>query len=98
MTSKEQIIENLKKVEDPELQLDVWSLGLIYGIDIIDGKTCKITMTLTSPQCPFGPYMMQDVKKAVENAGFDQVDVELTFSPRWKPSDELRAALGIGGV
>lgn len=95
MITKEQVEEKLQTVEDPELGVDVHSLGLIYNIEVTE-KECSILMTFTSPQCPFGPYMVQDIKKAVGTLGFDSVKVEITFEPRWSPTDELKAALGIG--
>jgi metal-sulfur cluster biosynthetic enzyme len=98
MVKKEQVIEVLKKVYDPEIQYDIWSLGLVYNIEI-EGNKVKILMTLTSPMCPYGPALMDDVRRqvsAVEGAG--EVEIELTFSPAWSPekmTEEARIALGI---
>ncbi len=98
MADKEEIIEVLKKVVDPEIQYDIYSLGLIYNIDI-EGKKVKITMTLTSPMCPYGPALIDDVRRQVSSVeGVGEVAVELTFSPVWSPekmSDEAKIALGI---
>jgi len=91
---KEQIIEALKKVEDPELGLDVYTLGLIYAIDI-KNKTIKITMTFTSPMCPFGPMLIEMVKQEITALGAEQVDVEITFTPVWQPSEEVKMLLGL---
>ena len=98
MVTKEQVEEVLKTVEDPELQIDVFSLGLIYNIDIVSDTQVDIRMTFTSPQCPFGPHIVEDVKKGLKKLGFETVKVEIVFSPRWEPTDELKAALGIGGM
>jgi len=99
MVTKEQVENVLKKVEDPELQIDIFSLGLIYNIDIVDDKTINIRMTFTSPQCPFGPAIVSELKNALQQElGFEKVGVEVVFNPRWEPSDELKAALGIGGL
>lgn len=102
MVTKEEVIEVLKKVEDPELNLDVWTLGLIYDIAIADDGV-DILMTLTSPFCPYADEMVGNVeqsvaqlvakKEGVEPDGRARVDV--TFDPLWKPTDELRATLGI---
>ena len=54
MVAKEQIIEALKEVYDPEIQYDIWSLGLVYNIEI-ERDRVKILMTFTSPMCPYGP-------------------------------------------
>ena len=98
MVSKEEIIETLKKVYDPEIQLDVWSLGLIYNIEIEENKV-KILMTFTSPMCPYGPALLDDVRRNVSSvSGVGEVDVEITFNPVWGPdkmSEEARMALGI---
>lgn len=98
MVEKEQVIEVLKKVYDPEIQYDIWSLGLIYNIEIADKKV-KILMTFTSPMCPYGPALMEDVRRNVSSVeGVGEVNIELTFSPVWGPdkmTEEARMALGI---
>ena len=98
MVEKEQVIEVLKKVYDPEIQYDIWSLGLIYNIEI-EGNKVKIFMTLTSPMCPYGPALMDDVRRQVSAIdGVGEVQLELTFSPAWSPekmTEEAKIALGI---
>lgn len=98
MAAKEQVIEALKKVYDPEIQCDIWSLGLIYNIEI-EGSKVKILMTFTTPMCPYGPALLDDVRRHVSSVeGVGEVDVELTFNPVWGPdkmSEEARMALGI---
>jgi metal-sulfur cluster biosynthetic enzyme len=98
MVEKEQIIEVLKKVVDPEINYDVWSLGLIYNIGI-EGSKVKILMTFTTPMCPYGPQLLDDVRRHVSSvSGVGEVDVEITFTPVWGPdkiSEEVRMALGI---
>lgn len=95
---KEQIIEVLKKINDPEIQLDIWSLGLVYNIEI-DGNRIKILMTFTSPMCPYGPALLDDVRRQISAIdGVGEVSIELTFNPVWSPnkmSEEARMALGI---
>ena len=98
MTSKEQVIEVLKRVYDPEIQYDIWSLGLIYNIEVEANKV-KILMTFTSPMCPYGPALLDDVRRQVSAiAGVGEVEVEITFTPVWDPdkmTEEARMALGI---
>lgn len=95
MITKEQIIEALKTVEDPELFLDIWFLGLIYTIDIVDEKV-SIDMTFTSPMCPAGPMLVEQVKEAVGKvSNVKQVEVKIVFTPPWEPSDEVKALLGM---
>ncbi len=95
MITKELLIENVfKKYEDPELNIDIWTLGLIYDVKV-DGKRVKIVLTFTSPLCPFGPQMVDDLKKLILDQQAETVDIEITFTPMWKPSDELREMLGV---
>ena len=98
MVEKKAIEEAMQKVYDPELHLDVWSLGLIYDIGIQDSKV-KILMSLTSPVCPYGPELIEDVRRnAAAVEGVKSVEVEITFSPPWGPermSEEARIALGM---
>lgn len=93
--TKDQIIEVLKGIEDPELFLDIWFLGLIYSVDIESGKV-KIDMTFTSPMCPAGPMLITEIKEKVGALpGVESVEVKVVFSPPWQPSDEVKAMLGI---
>ena len=100
--SEETILAAMRQVRDPELMVNVVDLGLIYGVgvDEVEGKSdIKIIMTMTTPACPFGPELMQEVKDAVgklEGAG--KVDVQLTLSPPWTPdrmTEEARDELGM---
>ena len=92
---KEQLIAILKEVKDPELGLDVWTLGLIYDF-IIRDQFVGIKMTFTSPMCPFGPQMVEEIKlKIKEKAPEYTVDIDIVFTPPWQPSDEVREMLGV---
>lgn len=96
---KDKIIENLKEVYDPEIPVNIYDLGLIYNIEIIE-KVVNITMTLTSPNCPVAeelPIMAQDA--AVMVPGIEKVNVEITWDPPWTPDmmpEEMRFAMGQG--
>ncbi len=94
--SKNEIIEVLKKVNDPELHIDVWTLGLIYNIETKD-KIVDIKMTFTSPMCPFGPFLVDDIKTKIKEKikNVKDVKVEVVFQPVWQPSDEVKAILGL---
>ena len=98
MVGKEQVIEVLKKVNDPEIQLDIWSLGLVYNVELENNKV-KILMTFTSPMCPYGPALMDDVRRQISAIdGVGEVVIELTFNPVWGPekmTEEAKIALGI---
>ncbi|MCH7759623.1 metal-sulfur cluster assembly factor [Patescibacteria group bacterium] len=100
--TKLKIIQVLKKCIDPELQIDLWNLGLIYKINISSTKNNKkrvqVTMTLTSPACPFGGYIIQEVKNKVEELNkVEECNIKITFDPPWNPekmSDEAKAKMG----
>ena len=102
MNLKDKIIDVLKLCFDPEIPVDLWSLGLIYSIDIEpyenDKTDVKITMSLTTPGCGMGNYMANDIKEKVSAMDeVNDVDVTITFDPPWKPemmSDEARTKLG----
>jgi len=94
MPSKEEIIEVLKQVKDLELDIDIWTLGLIYEIKA-DAKPIHILMTLTTPFCPHGGEMIDDAKQKLHDAFKVDVEIEVTFEPAWQPSDDLREAMGI---
>lgn len=93
--TKDNVIDILKTINDPEVQLDVWSMGLIYDVEVKD-KDVKITMTYTTPFCPWGPQLQDAIKTTVKDQlGAKTVDIDLTFDPPYKMPDELRATLGI---
>ena len=92
----EKVREALKECIDPEIRLDIITLGLVYGINV-SGEKAKIKMTFTSPMCPYGPALVEDVKSKVEAVpGIKESEVEIVFNPPWQPSEELKAMLGIG--
>lgn len=93
--TREQVIELLKTVFDPELFIDVWTLGLIYHIEIDENKI-SIRMTFTSVACPAGPQLVGDVQDKLKTLpGIETVDVEVVFEPPWEPSEELKGMMGI---
>lgn len=95
MITQEDLIEVFKGYDDPELNIDVWTLGLIYKIEIIDDNHIKVLLTFTSPMCPFGPEMVAELKKRIQAKGVENVEIEITFDPPWEPSEELREMLGV---
>lgn len=94
MITQEELIDVLKSVEDPEIHLDVWTLGLIYDTKI-SKDSVKILMTFTSPFCPYGPQLLEEMQEKIEDKGVKKVDIEVTFDPPWQPSEELREMLGL---
>ncbi len=94
--------ESLKHVYDPELDIDIVNLGLVYGIEVSPTGDVAVTMTLTSMGCPLGPVIVEEIETAlrgvygVPNCG--AIDVRIVWSPPWskeKISEEGRDALGI---
>lgn len=95
MATKEEVIEALQKIVDPELFIDIWTLGLIYDVEI-EGSSVSINMTFTSMACPAGPQLVEEVRSKVgELEGVETVEVKVVFTPPWQPSEELKAMLGI---
>lgn len=96
MLTRDAIIEVIKTIEDPELFLDIWFLGLIYSIAIDDMGGVVIEMTFTSPMCPAGPSLIEQVKtKVAAVPGVSNCEVKVTFTPPWEPSDEVKGMLGM---
>ena len=99
---EEKIIEILKQCYDPEIPIDLWSLGLIYEINSEELKNGKnkvgILMTLTTPGCMMGEHMSNDIKQKLETLKeIDSANVEITFDPPWKPAmmnDNAKEKLG----
>jgi FeS assembly SUF system protein len=100
MIKKEQIVEQLKTIIDPELHINIWDLGLIYNIaiDQENGKV-DIRMTLTTPGCPLSFVFEEWIPAAVKKVdGVKEVEIELVWEPPWDPdkmSDDQKEALGI---
>jgi len=95
MLTKEDVMNVLKAVNDPEIGIDIVTLELIYNVDVENDKV-NVKMTFTTPACPYGPMLVEEIKaKVSELEGVKEVNVEVTFDPPWKPSEELRATLGV---
>ena len=96
---EQQIIMAIKTVEDPEIPVDVYELGLIYDIDIKTNKDVEIKMTLTSPNCPVAESLPEEVRSKVENLqSINKCKVNIVFEPTWNASymsDEAKLELGM---
>jgi metal-sulfur cluster biosynthetic enzyme len=99
MATREEVLEVLRQVEDPELGMDIVDLGLVYEVEMED-STAKVTYSLTSMGCPAGPLIAQDIDSAIRQVeGVEGVELELTFDPPWSPdrmSDDAKFILGFG--
>ena len=93
MTKKDQIIEEIKKIYDPELPVNIYELGLIYDIQIKDEKFAIIKMTLTTPNCPVAESLPKEVKEGVMQVdGIEDVELELVWDPPWNKDMMSEAA------
>ncbi len=99
MTLEKQIIQALRTIRDPEMPVNIYDLGLIYGIDASPEGDVKITMTLTAPNCPVAESLPREVKvKVASVAGVKSVDVRITFDPPWhagKVEELVKLSLGL---
>lgn len=98
-TKRDLIIKKLKEVFDPELPINVWDLGLIYGINLKPDNSLVIVYTLTSPNCPAAEIIPADIKaKLLELSFIQKVTLELIWEPKWSPAvipEEIRIELGL---
>jgi metal-sulfur cluster biosynthetic enzyme len=97
--SREEVIDALRVVEDPELGMDIVDLGLLYDV-AVDGPKVHVTFSLTSMGCPVGPMIEEQIQDTVRNMpGVEEVESELTWDPPWSPekmSDDAKFILGFG--
>jgi len=106
MIGAEEYREALKAVIDPEIFQNIVDLGLVYGVAVAEadatsglvGDAVTVTMTLTTPHCPMGPQIMQDVEQTLRTKGAASVNIDLVWQPAWTPdamTDALKHELGI---
>jgi metal-sulfur cluster biosynthetic enzyme len=99
MPTKDEVVEALRAVEDPELGMDIVDLGLLYDVEI-DGPKVKVIHSLTSMGCPAGPMIQEDIVNVASAVdGVEAVEIELTWEPPWTPdrmSDDAKFILGFG--
>lgn len=102
MTVNEQIVAAFKKVYDPEMPVNIYELGLIYGLDVDGEGNVAIRMTLTAPNCPVAGILPGQVEQAARAVpGVKSVKLELTFDPPWskaRMSEAAKLALGIEDI
>ena len=93
MSKKEQIIEEIRKIYDPELPVNIYELGLIYDIKVENEKFAKIKMTLTTPNCPVAESLPKQVKDNIlEMDEISQVNLNLVWDPPWDKDKMSEAA------
>ena len=95
---EDRIVRMLKTVYDPEIPVNIYDLGLIYGVDVDDEKNVIITMTLTAPACPAADFIIEDIKMRLESIPeINNIEVKLVFEPEWHKdlmSEEAKLELG----
>lgn len=98
MVDEDDVLDALSNVIDPELGLDFVELGLIYGVEADENGRVEVTFTLTTPACPIGPQVSEQIEEFVsELDGVNAVYPKMTFTPPWTPdlmSEEAKFALG----
>ena len=93
MSKRDLIIEEIRKIYDPELPVNIYELGLIYDIKVKDEKFAIIKMTLTTPNCPVAESLPKEVKEGVMQVeGIEDVDLELVWDPPWNKDMMSEAA------
>jgi metal-sulfur cluster biosynthetic enzyme len=97
--TREEVVEALHRVEDPELGMDIVELGLMYDVEV-EGPNVKVVHTLTSMGCPAGPMIQEEIHSVVSDLpGVEQVETDLVWDPPWTPdkmSDDAKFILGFG--
>lgn len=95
---EEKVVEMLRTVYDPEIPVDIYSLGLVYKIDLADDGKLTVDMTLTAPNCPMADFILEDVRMKLESIeGVSSVTVNIVFEPEWTKdmmSEEAKLELG----
>jgi len=99
MALREDVVEALRQVEDPELGMDIVDLGLMYDVEV-DGPKVKVIYSLTSMGCPVGPMIDEQIGEVARAVpGVEEVETELTWDPPWSPekmSEDAKFILGFG--
>ena len=100
MPTKDEVVEALRQVEDPELGMDIVELGLLYDVEV-EGSKVKVIHSLTSMGCPVGPMIQEEMHAVVAamSPDVEDVEIELTWDPPWTPdrmSEDAKFILGFG--
>lgn len=98
LTIETKAVEMLRTVYDPEIPVDIYSLGLVYRIELTDDDTLEVDMTLTAPNCPAADFLVEDARLKLESIdGVKAVKVNIVFEPEWTQdmmSEEAKLDLG----
>ena len=95
---EDKVVAMLRTVYDPEIPVDIYSLGLVYRIELKDDGELEVDMTLTAPNCPMADFILEDVRQKLESIdGVTKVTVNIVFEPEWTQdmmSEEAKLELG----
>lgn len=96
---EEKVVEMLRTVYDPEIPVDIYSLGLVYKIDLDDDGNLVIDMTMTAPNCPMADFIVDDARYKLESIeGVKSVTINVVFEPEWNKdmmTEEAKLELGL---
>ena len=99
LKTEEKVVEMLRTVYDPEIPVDIYSLGLVYKIDLSDSGDLTVDMTITAPNSPMADFILEDVRMKLESIeGVQSVTVNIVFEPEWTQdmmSEEAKLELGL---
>jgi metal-sulfur cluster biosynthetic enzyme len=98
LLTAEECRQQLRKVIDPEIYQNIVDLGLVYGVEVDAGNQVDVQMTLTTPHCPMGPQIIENVENVLLEHGASTVRVHIVWEPMWTPdamTDDLKRELGI---
>jgi len=96
--TSESAYNSLRAVIDPEIYQNIVDLGLVYGVEVQADQAADVTMTLTTPHCPMGPQIIENVEKVLISQGASDVRVNIVWEPMWTPdamTEDLKRQLGI---
>ena len=98
--TEDNVRKTIKQVDDPEIGINIVDLGLVYEVNLLNEKEVQVVMTLTTPFCPVGPSIKQQIGNVIKKdvMGVEKVDVQFTFNPPWDKemmSEDAKAELGI---
>jgi len=93
--TRELVINELRQVIDPEINMDIWTLGLIYDVKV-EGGVIKIKMTFTTPLCPYGPALLDEIRTRLRSLeDVKDVVIDVVFEPLWVPPEDVRLEFGL---
>ena len=99
LKTEEEIVKMLRTVYDPEIPVNIYDLGLIYKVEVDDGRNVEIDMTCTAPNCPAADFIIEDVRQKVSSIdGVRNAQINIVFEPEWNKdmmSEEAKLELGL---